>query len=118
TNLVQVSTGIGFLLSSATVAVLHAVLNDHQMNTWGWRLPFFIGAAIGAVALFLLITRVPIEEEEEKPAEVPLKTLFERERKPLVINFLLNGHQALIYYVVATFVPTFVTTVLGGPAED
>ncbi len=118
TNLVQVSTGIGFLLSSATVAVLHAVLSNDQMNTWGWRVPFFIGAAIGIVALVLLITKVPIEEEEEKPEDVPLKTLFEKERKPLILNFLLNGHQALIYYVVATFIPTFVTTILGGPPED
>jgi MHS family proline/betaine transporter-like MFS transporter len=118
TNLVQVSTGIGFLLSSATVAVLHALLDNGQMDSWGWRLPFFIGAAIGAVALFLLVTRVPIEEDEEKPEEVPLKALFERERKPLVLNFLLNGHQALIYYVVATFIPTFVTTILGGPPQD
>lgn len=118
TNLVQVSTGIGFLLSSATVAVLHALLDSHQMDTWGWRLPFFIGAAIGAVALFLLATKVPIEEDDEQPEEVPLKALFDRERKPLILNFLLNGHQALIYYVVATFIPTFVTTILGGPPED
>ncbi|HRV59829.1 MAG: MFS transporter [Solirubrobacterales bacterium] len=120
TNLVQISTGIGFLLSSATVAILHALLDNHQMDTWGWRLPFFIGAAIGVVALVLLITKVPIEdpEEKDKPDDVPLKTLFENERAPLIINFLLNGHQALIYYVVATFIPTFVTSILGGPPQD
>jgi len=33
TNLVQVSTGIGFLLSSATVAVLHALLDNGQMDS-------------------------------------------------------------------------------------
>lgn len=120
TNLVQISTGIGFLLSSATVALLHSLLTDQQMNTWGWRLPFFIGAAIGAFALYMLLTRVELDDEKPDDAQrdVPLKTLFEKERRPLTINFLLNGHQALIYYVVATFIPTFVTTILGGPAEE
>jgi MHS family proline/betaine transporter-like MFS transporter len=120
TNLVQISTGIGFLLSSATVAILHALLTDQQMDTWGWRLPFFIGAGIGAIALYLLKTRVELDddEENEKRPDVPLKTLFEKERKPLTINFLLNGQQALIYYVVATFIPTFVTSILGGPPQE
>ena len=118
TNLVQISTGIGFLLSSATVAILHALLDNHQMDTWGWRLPFFIGAGIGLIALVLLKTRVQIDEDEEKPGDVPLKTLFEKERRPLVINFLLNGYQSLIYYVVATFIPTFVTSILGGAPQD
>ncbi|MGA7396256.1 MAG: MFS transporter [Solirubrobacterales bacterium] len=121
TNLVQVSTGIGFLLSSATVAVLQALLTDGQMDTWGWRIPFFIGAGIGAFALYMLITKVDLEEEskdEETPDDIPLKTLFRDERKPLVLSFLLNGHQALIYYVVATFIPTFVTSILGGPPEE
>ena len=121
TNLVQISTGIGFLLSSATVAALHALLTAEQMTSWGWRLPFFLGALIGGFALYMLITRVEIEEPERDdgaPDEIPLKTLFETERKPLVISFLLNGHQALIYYVVATFIPTFVTSILGGPPEE
>lgn len=118
TNLVQISTGIGFLLSSATVAVLHAMLTDAQMESWGWRLPFFIGAGIGALALYLLATKVQIDENEEASPEVPLKTLFEKERRPLTINFLLNGQQSLIYYVVATFIPTFVTSILGGPPQE
>ncbi|MGB0119807.1 MAG: MFS transporter [Solirubrobacterales bacterium] len=121
TNLVQVSTGIGFLLSSATVAVLQALLTDGQMDTWGWRVPFFIGAAIGAFALYMLIAKVDLEKEpkdEEATDDIPLKTLFRDERRPLVLSFLLNGHQALIYYVVATFIPTFVTSILGGPPEE
>lgn len=119
TNLVQISTGIGFLLSSATVAILHALLTDHQMDTWGWRLPFFIGAGIGIVALILLKTKVQIDDQDEsRPEDVPLKTLFEKERGPLTINFLLNGYQSLIYYVVATFIPTFVTSILGGAPQD
>lgn len=119
TNLVQISTGSGFLLSSGTVALLHALLSDAQMDSFGWRIPFFIGAAIGALALFLLLTRVVVAEREPaETAEVPLKTLLRDERRPLVLTFLLNGHQSLIYYVVATFVPTFVTSILGGPAEE
>ena len=121
TNLVQISTGIGFLLSSATVAALHALLTTDQMNSWGWRLPFFLGAGIGIFALYMLIAKVELddpEEDEDAPDEIPLKTLFENERKPLVLSFLLNGHQALIYYIVATFIPTFVTSILGGPPEE
>ncbi len=122
TNLVQFSTGIGFLASSATVAALHALLTNDQMDSWGWRVPFFIGAGIGLLALYLLITRVELDDDGgrkgDAPADIPLKTLFETERKPLLISFLLNGNQSLIYYVVATFIPTFVTSILGGKPEE
>jgi len=118
TNLVQISTGSGFLLSSATVALLHLLLSTSQMDSFGWRIPFFLGGALGALALFLLLTRVDVEESGEAPPEVPFKKLMRDERRPLTLTFLLNGHQSLIYYVVATFVPTFVTSILGGPPED
>lgn len=118
TNLVQISTGSGFLLSSGTVAALHLLLTDAQMDTFGWRIPFFLGAALGVLALFLLLTRVTVDEQIEAPDEVPLATLLRTERRPLMLTFLLNGHQSLIYYVVATFVPTFVTSILDGPPED
>lgn len=119
TNLVQISTGAGFLLSSGTVALLHALLSDAQMDSFGWRIPFFVGGAIGVLALYLLRTRVVVEDEPGgAPAEVPLKALLRDERRPLALTFLLNGHQAMIYYVVATFVPTFVTSILDGPAEE
>ncbi|NLT05777.1 MAG: MHS family MFS transporter [Solirubrobacterales bacterium] len=118
TNLVQISTGSGFLLSSGTVALLHLLLSDSQMESFGWRLPFFLGGALGALALFLLLTRVTVPDKTEAPPEVPFKALMRTERKPLALTFLLNGHQSLIYYVVATFVPTFVTSILDGPPED
>ena len=122
TNLVQISTGAGVLLSAGSVALLHAVFTDAQMADFGWRIPFLGGAAIGVVALALLRTRVvestEFEPEGPAPPEVPLKTLLRDERRPLALNFLLNGHQSLIYYVVATFVPTFVTSILGGPPEE
>ena len=122
TNLVQISTGSGMLLSSGSVALLHAVLSDSQMEEFGWRIPFFVGAALGLLAWYLLRTRVPDSEPPGpaagEEAEVPLEALLRDERKPLVITFLLNGYQALIYYVVATFVPTFVTSILGGPPEE
>jgi len=122
TNLVQISTGAGLLLSSGTVTLLNSLLTDAQMNDYGWRIPFFMGAAIGAVALVLLRTKVVETEvsgdETGEPEEIPIKEVFHTERGPLIINFLLNGYQALIYYVVATFVPTFVTSIIKGPQDD
>lgn len=121
TNLVQISTGAGVLLSAGTATALHAVFSESQMDTIGWRIPFFIGAALGLLALLLLRGAEETDEFEQQaaggPQEMPFRELIETERPALLESFFLNGYQAFIYYVVATFVPTYVSSLLGAPPE-
>lgn len=120
-NFAQVSAGVGTLLSSGLVVVLHSFLSDGQMQDFGWRIPFVIGGILGVIAIVALL-RTPeskmFTDEAEDDREVPLKDLFHTERRPLVLNSLLNGYQSLSYYVIVTFVPTYLVAFEGAPPEE
>src|SRR5262245_14047039 len=48
-----VSTGTAVLLASLLGAFLASTLTDDQLASWGWRIPFLIGAALGLVGLWM-----------------------------------------------------------------
>lgn len=44
---------VGLLVGLALALVLKAALTDAQMGSWGWRIPFLVGAVLGLFALFI-----------------------------------------------------------------
>jgi MHS family proline/betaine transporter-like MFS transporter len=120
-NLAQTTAGAGFLLSSLTVTILHATLSEAQVSSWGWRIPFFIGFGIG-IGTLLAQRRMPETEvfshalESGDLVESPARTLWRTERRSLVAVFLLMGYLGMAYYIVATFIPTWLNSVIGDDA--
>src|SRR5262249_52316764 len=47
------STNAGCLLGSGVGALLVAVLGQQDLDAWGWRLPFLLGAGLGVVGVYL-----------------------------------------------------------------
>src|SRR3954463_4148249 len=43
----------GQLLASLVLVALQAVMTGEELTAWGWRIPFFIGAGLAIVALYL-----------------------------------------------------------------
>lgn len=56
----------GQLLALAVLLVLQRTLTVEQLDTWGWRVPFFIGAACAVIALRM---RTSLEESHAFSAE-------------------------------------------------
>jgi MFS transporter, MHS family, proline/betaine transporter len=117
TNLALATAAIGFLLSSLTVTILHAVLSTSQMDSWGWRVPFFMGAAIG---VFAFVMRRRMDETQSFTAaresgelvQQPVRHMLRTERGPLVAVFLLVGYSGLTFYLAATFIPSWLQSVI------
>lgn len=57
-----ISTGSAVLLASILGFVLARTMNDAQLESWGWRLPFLLGGALGVIGLWL---RTSLEETEQ-----------------------------------------------------
>ena len=60
-SLIYVSGTSGIIIGLAMGVVLDAVLSDENMQAWGWRIPFLIGAVLG---LYTLFARARMSETE------------------------------------------------------
>lgn len=112
------SQGLGMLFAALTGVALTSVLSSESMTEWGWRIPFFIGAALGPIAYFV---RRNADETSAFAAAVaqPASTASVKSTS-FAVRCLVGAGAVLacnvsIYFLV--YVPTFAQTELGsGPA--
>ncbi len=115
TSLANVMGGIGVFLASALVALLTTNLSPASMESWGWRVPFFAGSLIGLVALIIRarVSETPLFEELRRKGETlrsPLRESLRRQPGAILLTFALAGFNALSYYLVVAFVPTYLVS--------
>lgn len=107
----------GQLLALTVLIVLqHFFLTEAQLESWGWRIPFFIGALLAIVALYL---RLRMQETESFIAhkKAPLKeslirTLFRHPKAIFTVVGLTMGG-TLAFYTYSTYMQKYLTNSVG-----
>lgn len=111
------SQGASMLLASAFGYVLTTQLSTQALESWGWRVPFFVGLLIGPVGLYI---RARLEETEEfvaaEKVRAPLATLFAGHYGRLLTGSAIIGVATISVYMIL-YMPTFAVTNLGIPAD-
>lgn len=113
-----VTSGTGALLASGVALLLTAVTDDAQMDSWGWRVGYWVGAALalGALALRLRMEESPAFERARarRSAErgSPLRRAVRDAPGRMLIAATLVGFGGLTYYLVLTFIPTYLETII------
>ena len=116
TSLAAAASEVGGLLAVGVAAVTVASMTPAQLDGWGWRIPFLVGAAIAAA---VWIARTGMEESPEflaaqaaGPASAsPLRDALLHQRAAIGRGFAISALGSITYYVGITYVPTFLTTV-------
>jgi MHS family proline/betaine transporter-like MFS transporter len=108
---------VGFLLGSTTVTLLQAALPAAAMDSYGWRIPFLIAAPLGLVGLYIRLRLDDTPEftelsESDEVAAKPLREAITRSWRSIlqVIGLFLIFNVG--YYVVFTFLPTYLIKTL------
>ena len=121
---VPASTAAGLLLGSLLAALLSSVLSPEQLGDWGWRLPFLLAAPMGLIGRYI---RTRLEDtpafrelaDRDTAVKTPAFAMFTAYRKQLVIAtgaVLLN---AVGFYVILSYMPTYLSEQLSfGAAES
>jgi MFS transporter, MHS family, proline/betaine transporter len=96
---------------------LTTTLSVHQLNAWGWRVPFFFGLLLGPVGMYI---RRKVEETPEfkqsTPTRTPVREIFATEKTSLALGAgLVAVATSTTYFSI--YVPTFATTRLHLPAS-
>ena len=110
----------GQVLAALVLLVMQALFTAPQLESWGWRVPFLIGALCATYGLYL---RRNLEESPEFLAaarvrtESPLRGVWRHPRELLLVFGLTMGGTAA-FYTFSTYIPTFLTNTLKIPKEQ
>lgn len=115
---VPASTAAGLLFGSLLAALLTGVLSDGQMHSWGWRLPFLLAAPMGLIGRYLRyrLEDTPVFRALEETCEVartPVFEIFRTHRRPLVLALGAALLNAVAFYVLLSYMPTYLSEELG-----
>lgn len=110
----------GQLIALAVLLVLQQTLNEEQLHSWGWRIPFGIGAICAVVALYL---RRGMEETEsftksaEKRKESALRQLLQHPRELMTVVGLTMGG-TLAFYTYTIYMQKYLVNSVGMSKAD
>ena len=90
-------------------------MSPADLDSWGWRIPFFVGAALAASVWVARSTMhespefLRQQEEGTVPAE-PLAYAIKHHRAGIARGFSISALGSITYYVGITYVPAFLTS--------
>lgn len=118
TSMVPASTAAGLLLGSLMAAGMYEFLSESAIAEWGWRIPFLLAAPLGLVGRYI---RLKLEETPKfqqfsthsEPENVPVSQLFRHHRKALLLAFLVASLNAVAFYLILSYMPTYLSEEMG-----
>ncbi|SEQ53313.1 MFS transporter [Sphingobium sp. YR768] len=114
TSLASAASEVGALLAAGVSAIVVASLDEAALAAWGWRIPFWVGAALAGV---ILLARSTMEETPDflrQRAEAtipqnPLRYSLRHHRAAIGRGFAISALGSISYYVGITYVPAFLS---------
>jgi MHS family proline/betaine transporter-like MFS transporter len=106
---------IGALLAVGVSAATVAALSEGDLQAWGWRIPFLVGAVLAGTVWLARSTMEESPDFEQLRAngelpERPLAHSLSRQRPGMARAFAISSLGSITYYVGITFVPAFLTS--------
>jgi MHS family proline/betaine transporter-like MFS transporter len=116
TSCASAASEVGALLAVGVSALTVSLLSARDLDGWGWRIPFFVGAVLAAS---IWIARSTMQESpeflrqlgEDSVPEVPLRHAITNHRRGIARSFAISALGSITYYVGITYVPAFLTSV-------
>lgn len=110
----------GFLVGAMTVSLISLAIGGDAMESWGWRIPFFISLPLGMVGLYLrksLDESPTYEAQNDKETEAdettPIGSVIRDNLNAIIISCLLVIATNSTYYMLLTYMPNYLSVNLG-----
>ncbi|MCL6728572.1 MFS transporter [Sphingomonas hankyongi] len=106
---------IGALLAVGVSALTVASMSEDSLQSWGWRIPFFVGAILAGSVWVARSTMQESPEFERQQShgtvpDVPLRHALATQRGAIARSFAISALGSITYYVGITYVPAFLTS--------
>ncbi|WP_308747792.1 MFS transporter [uncultured Bifidobacterium sp.] len=132
-SLIPASTAIGLLAGSTLASVMTASLSSDAVVSWGWRVPFLMAGPLGLVVHYIRTKladspvyasmTAAIDDKQASSSQgeqgvSPLRELFQHHFKALMISFGACMLNAVGFYTVLTYLPTYLSDTVGMAAAQ
>ncbi|TYB58672.1 MFS transporter [Nonomuraea sp. PA05] len=116
-----VSMTAGQLVGLGLQIILQNTMSTEALNSYGWRIPFIVGAAAAAVVFYLRRNLLETEayDEEERESEQgrgTIKALLAHKKEALLVIALTMGG-TVAYYTYTTYLTKYLSNSAGLPKE-
>ena len=105
----------GQLLALFVQIILQRTLSTNQIATWGWRMPFMIGALGALIVLWLRLSMLESEQFEQAKAKKTTGSFRELMHYPrevlTVVGLTLGG--TIAFYTYTTYLQKFMINTVG-----
>jgi len=122
TSSASAASEIGGLLAVGVCSLTVHWVSAANLDRWGWRIPFLVGAALAAS---VWVARSTLQESPDFERQLaggtvpknPLRFTLIHHRAGVLRGFAISALGSITYYVGITYVPVFLTSV-GALAES
>ncbi|MEN7531246.1 MULTISPECIES: MFS transporter [unclassified Cupriavidus] len=119
----QASQGISFMLGAAMGALVINGLDQAQIDSWGWRIPFLFGLLIGPVGMYIRSHLEEPPEFEARQAErrannvkfSPLSQVLRDHPREVLAGLGVTILWTVCTYVLVFYMPSYAKQQLGLP---
>ncbi|CAJ1585240.1 MFS transporter [[Mycobacterium] wendilense] len=120
-SFLEFGTLAGFSLGALLMLTMSLILNDDQMHSWGWRLPFLVAAPLGLIGVYLRsrLDETPVFQEledqgrEQKGYTAEFKDLMVQYWRPILRLGGLVVALNVVNYTLLTYMPTYLGVTIG-----
>jgi MHS family proline/betaine transporter-like MFS transporter len=115
-SMASASSEIGGLFAVGVCLLTVSSMSSASLESWGWRIPFLVGAALaGSVGIArTTMQESPDFERQLASGTVPKRPLLDaltKLRLGILRSFAISGLGSITYYVGITYVPAFLVSV-------
>jgi MHS family proline/betaine transporter-like MFS transporter len=105
-------TTSGILLASAVTGLVSNTLSESELVSWGWRIPFLLGALSGIAAIFLrkIVNESEIFKNTVKSgdlSESPIKESLKEHWRTVLVVLSATIMFAVSFYLIFVYIITF-----------
>ncbi len=99
----------GQIVASLVLLVLQQMLTGSELEAWGWRIPFLLGAACALYGFYLRRNLLETDDfiRASKEVRPNLFTALAKHPREIILVFGLTMGGTVAFYTYTTYIPTF-----------
>jgi len=115
-SLANIGSMSGMVLGAAMAAGVSTFIPKESLLDWGWRLPFFLAAVLGAIGIYytMKMPKSHLFVREKRHKEVAtIREVFTLGRRELIQATLFCLGYTVLFYLPLVYMPTYVHSIAG-----